>query len=115
MGGCTCDVTLNSCDTYCCCDTDCPSEILNFWNANYNTYCTKNYIGSAYSPLEKCVDQAFIYDYNKRMGMEISEANGQLCVELDTGSVFSNYENYIPSFSGQPSSMVYDLSSTLYT
>jgi len=24
MGGCTCDLTLNSCDTYCCCDTDCP-------------------------------------------------------------------------------------------
>lgn len=39
---CTCDVTLNSCDAYCCCDRDCSADVLNFWQANYNEYCAKN-------------------------------------------------------------------------
>jgi len=46
--------------------------------------------------------------------MEISEVNGKLCVELDTGSLFSNYENYIESFNGVPASLTYDLAQTLY-
>lgn len=50
FGICTCDKTLNSCDTYCCCDNDCSSSILSYWKANYNTYCTRNYIGNEYRP-----------------------------------------------------------------
>ena len=30
--------------------------------------------------------------------MEISTLNGQLCVELDTGSMFSQYQDYITNF-----------------
>jgi len=36
------------------------------------------------------------------MGMEITESNGNLCVELDTGSLFSNYEPYISSIVSYP-------------
>ena len=36
LGSCPCDLTLNSCDVYCCCDSDCSSEIINFWNENYS-------------------------------------------------------------------------------
>jgi hypothetical protein len=32
LGGCTCDVTLNSCDAYCCCDTDCSKDVRDYWN-----------------------------------------------------------------------------------
>ena len=32
LGSCPCDLTLNSCDVYCCCDSDCSSEILAYWN-----------------------------------------------------------------------------------
>lgn len=32
------------------------------------------------------------------MGMEVSDINDQLCVELDTGSIFSDYDDYIQSF-----------------
>ena len=48
FGTCMCDLTLNSCDVYCCCDTECSTAILNYWNANYNTYCTRGYIPNQY-------------------------------------------------------------------
>jgi len=48
-----------------------------------------------------------------RMGMEMSETNGQLCVELDTGSVFSDYVPYVASFEGVPGTLKYDLKKTL--
>ena len=48
LGSCTCDKTLNSCDIYCCCDNDCSAEVLEYWNNNYNTYCTKAYISNQY-------------------------------------------------------------------
>ena len=32
LGSCPCDLTLNSCDVYCCCDNDCAPEITEFWN-----------------------------------------------------------------------------------
>lgn len=91
FGSCTCDVTMNSCDIYCCCDTDCSQQILDYWRADYNNYCLRATFGSEYQPLRQCVDNTHIYGYNQRMGMEISTLNGQLCVELDTGSLFSNY------------------------
>lgn len=28
---CACDVTLNTCDKYCCCDSDCGSAISESW------------------------------------------------------------------------------------
>lgn len=43
FGTCTCDKTLNTCDTYCCCDNDCSTAILDYWKSNYNTYCTRSY------------------------------------------------------------------------
>ena len=73
LGSCICDITANSCDAYCCCDPDCDSGILTLWNDNYDEYCAKNYIGSTFRPLEKCIDKKNVYDYHKRMGMSVSE------------------------------------------
>jgi len=35
FGTCSCDLTRNSCDAYCCCDTDCGTAILDVWNNDY--------------------------------------------------------------------------------
>lgn len=29
---CICDVTKNSCDAYCCCDSDCKSILIDEWD-----------------------------------------------------------------------------------
>jgi hypothetical protein len=50
LGSCTCDITLGSCDAYCCCDRDCAPEITAFWNDNSDDFCAKNFIGSDYKP-----------------------------------------------------------------
>ncbi|TNV81215.1 hypothetical protein FGO68_gene9424 [Halteria grandinella] len=99
FGACSCDRTLNSCDAYCCCDQDCSSPILDFWKSNFDAYCAKSYSGREYKPFSQCMDSKHIYNYNKRMGMQVSEQNGQLCVEMDTGSMFSKYEGYIDGLS----------------
>ena len=39
---CACDLTKNSCDTYCCCDTDCDNKVLTSWKDNYELFCAKN-------------------------------------------------------------------------
>ena len=44
FGQCRCDITLASCDTFCCCDKDCDEDVRAFWTENYNDYCAKNYI-----------------------------------------------------------------------
>ena len=75
LGACICDITSNSCDAYCCCDTDCNPKVLEFWNQNYNTYCAKNFIASTYRPQELCVSNKHLYSYNKRMGMSVTETD----------------------------------------
>lgn len=114
LGQCTCDKTLNSCDIYCCCDQDCSKDVIDYWNTHYNYYCTRNYVGNVYKPFSQCVDMTHIYSYNQRMGMQVSENNGQMCVELDTGSLFSGYVNFIDSINSSSSTFSNDLSQSLY-
>jgi hypothetical protein len=109
LGECTCDITANACDAYCCCDKDCDDKIRQQWNADYDNICAKNYIGSAYKPLERCIDRKHISGWNKRMGMEISETETRLCVEMDTGSGDSEYKDFIKSFDGTPQALKYDM------
>jgi hypothetical protein len=87
-----CDISTNQCDAFCCCDPDCGQAVLDEWNKDQNTYC-ENYIGQKHKPLTKCMDMRYIYDYNirKDKGMNATVEDGELCVELDTGSSFSQY------------------------
>lgn len=48
------------------------------------------------------------------MGMEVSTINDQLCVELDTGSIFSDYADYIQQFNDTNAKITYDISNILY-
>ena len=89
-GECPCDITKNSCDAYCCCDSDCGDKITTFWKTNNpdnsdDNYCAKNDLGIAYKPKEKCIDRSFIYHYNKRLGLKFNDSDDQLCVETDVG------------------------------
>ena len=95
FGQCRCDITLNSCDPYCCCDTDCDADVRKFWIENYNEYCAKNYIMKQYKPKAQCVDSNILFKNNTRPGMDITELNGQTCVSMDVGSVFSSYKKKI--------------------
>ena len=113
LGGCTCDVTLNSCDAYCCCDTDCSSEVRDYWNKNSNSFCAKNFVGSTFKPTQKCIDKGQIYNFNQRMGMLVTETEDKLCVELDSGTSQMDYLPYISSFEGTPSSLAYSIADTL--
>ena len=39
LGTCTCDLTPNTCDYLCCCDTECPSTLTNTWIDDPNNIC----------------------------------------------------------------------------
>jgi len=111
MGTCTCDITAGSCDAYCCCDTDCNVDLLSTWNANYDSYCVKNYIGVAFKPDSKCIDSDYIYNYNTRMGMIVTKTDDELCVELDTSTAGTSkdYIPYMKVFNDQPTNLKYDI------
>ena len=46
--------------------------------------------------------------------MEVSEVNGQLCVELDAGSIFTNYMNHIDEVAAENVTVQNDLESVMY-
>lgn len=91
---CPCDVTKDSCDAYCCCDTaDCDAEVIKFWNENYNDYCAENDISNRYkSQYSACVDTALLLEANPVDGMTVIERDGLACVELRVASSLSEYK-----------------------
>ena len=48
------------------------------------------------------------------MGMDISKINGQLCVELDTGSLLSDYQPYIRELNTTEAFEINDMMHTVY-
>ncbi len=68
---CACDITKNSCDTYCCCDTDCNDNVLNSWKNNYELYCAKNKFSQAKKGrVETCIDSASLFTTNLYSGLK---------------------------------------------
>lgn len=47
--------------------------------------------------------------------MEVTEVNGQLCVQLDAGSIFTGYESYISSFNQSDANISYDITSQMFS
>lgn len=39
MGPCFCDLKKDICDYHCCCDTDCPSNLVQKWRDNKDNIC----------------------------------------------------------------------------
>ena len=115
LGECTCDVTLNSCDIFCCCDSDCPSNLLTHWNNNYESFCEYNYLGQAFKANAQCIDSANLFRYNVRQGMTVSESNDQFCVQTNDRAIFSEYMNYIYGFDDSLEVQIdFDLSEILF-
>lgn len=108
FGECKCDVTLGSCDVYCCCDLECNGDVRNFWLSNYNDYCAKNSIMQKYKPYSQCIDSNVLSGYNKRMGMSITNVNNQVCVQMDVGSVFSTYKQEVDQYTESQAQLVPD-------
>ena len=84
--------------------------MLKTWNANYDDYCAKNYIGQEFKPASKCIDNRYIYKYNSRVGMKVTVENDELCVELDTSTALSqNYKKYLSVVNPGQSKAKYDM------
>lgn len=91
---CPCDVTAGSCDAYCCCDTtDCASEVIDFWNANYDTTCVRNAVQKQYKPREPaCIDLDLLEKPPAATGLTVTERGGQACVARNAPAAFSEYK-----------------------
>ncbi len=112
---CLCDLTPSSCDAYCCCDSDCPSELLSAWKSNSELYCTDyrrpnpstlqpcstdkvDYLRSAYwKPFSDALIKATCIYYDntpRRFGNFYTESLGMASDKqtrlIDSGSLFPN-------------------------
>lgn len=93
-GKCVCDLTKNSCDEYCCCDTDCTSEIISSWDGDCSAERYSSY-GSTY-----CVEDVELYKSNSRRGMKSkSSSSGETCFQIDSSSVIEEFHTIVNSIS----------------
>lgn len=93
-GTCICDLTLNSCDTGCCCDPDCNSFTLSYWKEG----CAPERRGSDSDVY--CGDSSDIYKINSRRGMAQSgTSSSQTCITVDNTAVLKNFHTLVASVS----------------
>ena len=89
---CSCDMTTDSCDPFCCCDTNCPEVITNEWKSNSRCsdiqYQTHN--GGIFSP---CLSSAAQYTFNKQNGLNkyIDPLTKLLCVTFDNSPNMADF------------------------
>ena len=68
---CLCDIDLNSCDNFCCCDNDCHEDAIKDWRDHHQCIDEKDSIG-IFS--DRCIDHNLIMSYarkNRRRGLNI--------------------------------------------
>jgi len=80
---CHCDEVANSCDIYCCCDSQCSDSLVSAWStaercANYNYH---NHTGM---PLADCLTYRETYEFNKQDSIQhyLDPFTQLFCVEL---------------------------------
>ncbi len=61
---CSCDLTSNSCDAYCCCDWDCTDKTVGWLEKGW----CKDVQDPVSQPLEPCLDVSDIRKYNIEQG-----------------------------------------------
>lgn len=81
LSACNCDITQNSCDFMCCCDPDCGSSLLNYWNS----YCTSP-ITQCSSKFSKTLEGGW-----RSMKVATDVINRVLCVSIDNSLPSLNY------------------------
>ena len=62
---CNCDLTENSCDYQCCCDNDCPSNIIEYWEGKQKCTNKKNTLNVFNY---KCINEKLVKFENLRKG-----------------------------------------------
>jgi hypothetical protein len=89
-GTCICDLTKDSCDEFCCCDSDCNNGIT--WDEcaaeRYSTY------GEKY-----CTDSRQVFKVNKRRGLEEVSGGSEKCVKVDNSAKIDGFHSIVGSVS----------------
>lgn len=95
LGACKCDLKQGSCDPSCCCDTDCPEEVLDLWVTNSDVFCN-SLVSEIVKPRVKCINKGILFRSNDRMGLQMTtnEIENLFCVESD-GSTSLNFREKI--------------------
>ncbi len=79
LGTCECDLTANSCDQLCCCDSSCPSAYRASLAKSNPFQC---YQFSSY----QCYDRTYLIYINPKIGMNIVNQlsnKDRVCIESD--------------------------------
>lgn len=90
---CSCDLTTDSCDAFCCCDSSCPEEITSEWTRNNrcaNIDYAKNFSGGVFTP---CMSREEKFNFNKQNGLNNynDPLASLLCVQIDTSPDMGTY------------------------
>ena len=90
-GSCVCDLTANSCDSFCCCDPDCGETVVDYWEDPENDLCAPERFTS-YANVHCIRDEEF-YLENARRGMKVASdgINKLLCVEIDNSPTIGKF------------------------
>ena len=67
---CLCDIDLNSCDNFCCCDNDCHEDAIKEWRAHHQCIDEKDSIG-IFS--DRCIDHNLIMSYARKNRRRVPE------------------------------------------
>ncbi|CAD7927036.1 unnamed protein product [Amoebophrya sp. A120] len=90
MGTCTCDITANKCDPYCCCDPDCSTGVQNSgFSSDCITVGASNALESQYS----CSSKSYVQEVNPRTDVSVlqDDLRNLLCVHIDNSAADGRY------------------------
>jgi len=91
---CSCDLTANSCDPFCCCDTECAVTARTQWTASsqcvdvtYQSEVTHRY------PLSGCLNKTAQFDYNSQKGLEayFDPFSALMCVQINNAPDIADF------------------------
>lgn len=94
---CVCDLTLNSCDAFCCCDSDCAADVISTWDtSNLKTNKCVNSKFTSYQSTS-CPSSAEKYLEKARDGTDntADRMNNLLCVDYDNSAAYGTYYKLI--------------------
>lgn len=95
---CTCDLHIGICDYHCCCDQDCPTDLLDTWKRNEIKNCIEQKTNNRMKDFD-CMSADKTYKYNaNEAGIKYKDQiSNLLCVEFDNGKDMGEYYEDISS------------------
>lgn len=80
LGDCVCDLTIESCDAYCCCDSDCVSSVINVWKSD--DLCVKSKF-TTYQTRCSTLQHVSIDNTRRAMQVATDSVKDLLCIYID--------------------------------